>query len=296
MRTFTLLVNPHGGKKLGLQLLSKIRPALESRGLTLNVIETTHAGHAKEIAHTLDVDGIEGLLAIGGDGTLHEIINGMMTRTDGRSLPIGMIAGGSGNAFLLDLDLLDPHKAVNAICKGQTRPIDVARVTANKRVIYACNIIGWGLVTDIGRWSENLRWLGPVRYTITSLYGCLTAKKRPATLTLDNTEVIDEFIFAIGCVTRYTGKGMLVAPTAKLDDGLIDIVLVRRDASRRDLLNILAGIYSGKHLAHPLVEHHTVSRFSIKPTHNEGLNIDGEMNALTPVHVEMIPKAISAFA
>ncbi len=296
MRRFTLLVNPHGGKKRGRQLLSMVQPILESGGLSLDVIQTTHAGHATEIAHTLNVDGIEGLLAIGGDGTLNEIINGMMTRTDGHSLPIGMIAGGSGNSFLLDLDLLDPRKAVDAICKGHTRLIDVARVTANKRALYACNIIGWGLVTDIGVWAEHARWLGPVRYSLISLYACLSAKARPGSLTLDDRVITDEFIFAIGCVTRYTGKGMLIAPGAKLDDGLIDILFVRRGATRRDLLKILAGIYSGTHITHPLVEHHTVSRFSIEPTHNEGLNIDGEVKDQTPVHVEMLPKAISVFA
>ena len=70
---FILTVNPHGGKKLGPKLLTKVKPVFDAAGDDLFIIETTFAGHAKELANQLDLAGYDGFLAIGGDGTLHEI-------------------------------------------------------------------------------------------------------------------------------------------------------------------------------------------------------------------------------
>lgn len=295
MRTMYLLVNPHGGLKRGLHLLEQIRPILESADISLNIIETMHAGHAAELAHTLDMEKSDGLIAIGGDGTLHEIVNGMFTRKDGKKLPCGMIAGGSGNAFLTDLGLTDPVKAAEAICHGETRKVDVAEVRFQDTLIYSINIVGWGMVTDIGILAEEWRWLGPARYTLASLQKIYQPKTRAATLVLDDQTITDDFIFAIACVTRYTGKGMLIAPQAKLDDGIIDMILVRKGASRGDLLSILSGINKGTHINHPLVEHYPVSRFSLTPDHDEPLNIDGEVLGSTPFEVNMKEKALDVF-
>jgi len=81
-------------------VLRRIRPLLESGGGELNVIETQFAGHARELAHELDFDGYSGLIVIGGDGTMHEIVNGLLTRPDQEKVPIGLIPAGSGNAFM----------------------------------------------------------------------------------------------------------------------------------------------------------------------------------------------------
>ena len=91
---------------------------------------------------------------------MHEVINGLFLRSDEVSLPIGLIPAGTGNSFLHGCDCLDPLEAARRIIAGQTRPIDVAQVTLGDRVLYAFNIIGWGMVTDILIQSERLRWLG----------------------------------------------------------------------------------------------------------------------------------------
>ena len=114
---FYLTVNPHGGTKSGPEILKKIKPLFDNSNIELNIIETMFKGHAKELAEQLDFSDYDGLISIGGDGTLHEVVNGFMVRKDQNNFPIGIIPGGSGNSFMRDLELTDPIKAANFIKK-----------------------------------------------------------------------------------------------------------------------------------------------------------------------------------
>ena len=150
MKKFYLTLNPHGGQQKGPRLLKQILPVLEATNVELTIIETTFAGHANELAHKLDFDGYDGMIVIGGDGTMHEVVNGMLTRLDKKQLPIGLIPGGTGNSFMHDLELMNPVDAVKAIISGNTRQIDVAEVKINDMIKYAFNIIGiLGLILSI---------------------------------------------------------------------------------------------------------------------------------------------------
>ncbi len=296
MKKFYLTLNPHGGQKKGPKLLKQILPILEAANLDLTIIETTFAGHANELAHQLNFDGYEGMIVIGGDGTMHEVVNGMLTRPDKKQLPIGLIPGGTGNSFMHDLELMNPIDAAKAIISGNTRKIDVAEVNINHVIKYAFNIIGWGLVTDVGNKAEKWRWLGEARYTLLSVFEVLKYKPRSATLILDNDKIIDNFTFIIGCNTMYTGKGMKMAPKARLDDGLMDIVVVRHGPSRLKLLTMLPQVYDGTHINSPILEYYQVSEFSLIPERDEILNIDGEVLGTTPIHVKMMPAAFQVFS
>ena len=292
---FYLIINPHSGGKNGQKLLRLVKPIFESAGIELSIIETTFAGHARELANQLDFSGYDGFITIGGDGTIHEVVNGLLPRFDKKQIPIGVIPGGSGNSFMYDLDLLDPVKAARAIIDGNTRQIDVAEVKINHVTKYAVNIIGWGLVTDVGKKAERFRWLGESRYTFTSLIEVITQSPRYAKLLLDEKQIIDDYTFIIACNTIHTGKGMKMAPKAKLDDGLIDVVVVKYGISRFKLLSLLPKLFDGSHIENPIVEHYQVKEFSLIPVDDEILNIDGEILGSTPINVKMIPKAFTVF-
>ena len=111
MSKYYLAVNPHGGLKKGLGILEQVKPVFENDGAEVTILETEYAGHARNMARTVEIDGYDGFCAIGGDGTMHEVVNGMMNREDGRRLPIGLVTGGTGNSFMHDLDCLDPVNA-----------------------------------------------------------------------------------------------------------------------------------------------------------------------------------------
>ena len=292
---FIITVNPHGGKKLGPRLLNRVKPLFEAEGIELFVVETTFAGHAKELANQLNITEYDGFIGIGGDGTLHEIINGMLSRHDGRKIPIGIIPGGSGNSYMHDLQLTDPLKAAKAIINGKTRALDTAKVEVNHIIKYSNNMIGWGLVTDVGNQAEHFRWLGTNRYTILSVVEVLRHKSRPATLIMDDKKIEDEFIFIIACNSIHVGKGMKMAPKARLDDGLIDLIVIRSGVSRTRLLQVLPKLFDGSHINEPELEYYQTSQFSLIPETDEILNIDGEIMGSTPIQVNVIPKAFEMF-
>jgi len=292
---FIITVNPHGGTKQGPLLLKKVKPIFDAAGTELFIIDTTFAGHAQELANQLDLSDYDGFIGIGGDGTLHEITNGMLSRHDGKKIPIGIIPGGSGNSYMHDLQLTDPLKAAKAIINGNIRSLDTAKVEVNHVIKYANNMVGWGLVTDVGNKAEHFRWMGTNRYTILSVMEVFRHKSRSATLIMDDKKIEDEFTFIIACNSMHVGKGMKMAPKARLDDGLIDLIVIRAGASRTRLLQVLPKLFDGSHINEPEVEYFQTSKFSLIPETDEILNIDGEIMGSTPIKVEMISKAFEMF-
>ena len=103
-------------------------------------------------------------------------------------------------------------------------------------------------------------------------------------------------MFIIGCNSIHVGKGMKMAPKAKIDDGLIDVVVVDDEISRLRLLSVLPKLYKGTHIFEPEVKYYQSNEFSIFTEKNNILNIDGEIIGNTPIKVDVIPQIIEIFA
>ncbi len=292
MKKYYLLVNPAGGTKKGMKILEMVKPIFDKSEVHVDILQTEYAGHANHLANTLDLSGYNGLCAIGGDGTLFEIVNGMLKRKDNQNFPLGLITGGTGNAFMHDLNCLDPIEASERIIKGNLRSVDIARVETPNNFYFSFNIIGWGLVADAGYLAEYFRLLGGLRYDVASVLEVLKGKRRISRLILDDEVVDDDFVFVIACNTIHTGKAMRIAPDAKFDDGKIDLIIVR-NASKTELLKLFPKLFTGEHVKSKLVECRQVQKFSIISDENSSLIIDGELIGSTPVHVTMEPKKIN---
>jgi len=120
----------------------------------------------------------------------------------------------------------------------------------------------------------------------------LKGKDRFAKLKIENKVINDNFIFVIGCNTIHTGKAMKMAPIAKLDDGKIDLLIVRK-TSRVNLLKLFPKLFSGDHIKSPLVEYRQVENFSIYVEESNDLTIDGEIIGTTPLNVQMVPRMVN---
>jgi len=107
---------------------------------------------------------------------------------------------------------------------------------------------------------------------------------------------VDDFTFIIACNSIHVGRGMKMAPKAKLDDGLIDLIVVRAGATRKRLLQVLPKLFDGTHIHEPEVSYYQTSQFSLHPKKNVTLNIDGEIMGSTPINVKMIPRTIEIFS
>ena len=291
MKKYYLTVNPYGGGKKGPKILKDVLPLFEQKNIELNIIETEYAGHNRDLANQLNMDGYDGFCCIGGDGTLNEVINGLLTRKDRLKFPIGLITGGTGNSFMHDLDCLDPIEAANKIISDKRRFIDVFSCNTDGKTFYGFNILGWGIPTDANILADKLRWMGPQRYNFASIIEVLRHKKRFARVIIDNNSIGADFAFIIGCNTIHTGKGMRMAPLARLNDGLIDLIIVRK-VSRFKLLKLFPKVFSGKHIGDPGVDYRQVKQFKFMSEDNSQLNLDGEVLGSTPVEVKILPKEV----
>jgi len=289
-----VILNPRGGSGRGAAILDKVRPVFAAANIELEVHATTHRGHATELAASLELDDCDGLCSIGGDGTNHEVVCGLMRRPSPSAVPLGIIPGGTGNSLAQHLGCLDPITAAKKIVASNIVPLDVAKVATEAGTQHSINIVGWGAAVDINRTAERLRWLGGIRYSLAALWEILRARRRPMKITLDGDVIDDSFQMVLACNTRFTGKGMLLAPRAKLDDRLLDVILVRR-ATRRQMLQLFSRVYDGSHVELPCVDYRQVSRLELASPGCEGLNIDGELKGNLPVRVEMVPGALRLF-
>ncbi len=291
MKKLYLTVNPFGGHKKGPKILKEVIPLFNENNIQLNVIETEYAGHNKKIAMEVDMNGYDGFCCIGGDGTMSEVINGVMNRKDLNRFPLGLITGGTGNSFMHDINCLDPVEATKRIIDGKRRKIDIFSCKTPDKLFYGFNILGWGIPTDANLLADKMRWIGSQRYNLASILEVLSHRKRFARVSIDNNSIASDFAFIIGCNTIHTGKGMKMAPLARLDDGLIDLIIVRK-VSRFKLLKLFPKVFAGNHISDPGVDYRQVKKFSILPEKDRQLNIDGEVLGTTPVEVEVLPQEI----
>ena len=291
MKKLYLTVNPFGGHKKGPKILKEVIPLFDENNIQLNVIETEYAGHNKKIAMEVDMNGYDGFCCIGGDGTMSEVINGVMSRKDINRFPLGLITGGTGNSFMHDINCLDPIEATKRIIDGKRRKIDIFSCKTPDKLFYGFNILGWGIPTDANLLADKMRWIGSQRYNLASILEVLSHRKRFARVSIDNNSIASDFAFIIGCNTIHTGKGMKMAPLARLDDGLIDLIIVRK-VSRFKLLKLFPKVFAGNHISDPGVDYRQVKKFSILPEKDRQLNIDGEVLGTTPVEVEVLPQEI----
>ena len=295
MRRLLIVMNPRSGTRCGLTVMEQVTPTFAAAGIELDVRVTEGPGHARSMMKSADLSGFDGLCVAGGDGTVHEVTDGLMQRGDPISVPLGIIPAGTCNTLAQHLQFDDPLEAARQIVAGETLPIDVVRVLLNDEVIYCLDIVGWGAVSDINATAERLRWLGPSRYGVAALWQILRAKRRRATLSLDGQTIDDEFLFVIACNPKYTGSGMKLAPHAEIGDGKLDVIVVRR-ATRWQMLKLFSKVFDGSHLKLSCVEYHQVRSFALTSQTRDALDLDGEMKGHTPLSAEVLPSALRLFA
>ena len=291
MKNIFLIVNPQSGTKNYNKVLNYVVNEFDKYEIEYTLNKTEYSGHAIELVRSCDITKYDFVCAIGGDGTLYEVLNGMLTRDDEKKIPVGLIPGGTGNSFMKTIDCLDPMDAINKIINNIPRSIDVMRVKAANKKYYSLNLVGWGMATDISVFAEKLRFIGGQRYNIASIFEIVKNKKREAKLIVDGKEREDDFCFIISCNTKYVGKGMRMAPNALIDDGLIDLIIVKK-TSRATLLSVFPKLFNGTHIEHDACEYLQCHSFSIIPKENGQLNIDGEIIGHTPVDVDIVKEGI----
>lgn len=268
---FDIIINPKGGKGKSLKALEQVEKILRGHGAEYAVHNTEYAGHATELARELSAKPDTKLIVMGGDGSFNEVLNGI---TDFNNVTLGIVACGTGNDFIRASG--HPRKvkdAVELILKGNTGYIDYIDV-GNRRCL---NVAGAGMDVDVLiRYANMKAFHGKVKY-YASLFDTLAhVKWHKLRITVDGKSM-DKSVFMIGvgngtCI----GGGMPICPDAKVDDGLLSIVIVNEMKKCRIPIE-LPGFLSGKHVKKDYTEVYSGKEVRIEVLDDGKIELDGEV-------------------
>ena len=290
-----IIYNPWAGHGHAGKVLPQIKEYLQEINFEYDILMTKHQGHGVDLTKDADFSKYSGVIAAGGDGTLFEVINGYYRNTSSIRIPIGVLPVGTGNAFVRDMDLHhhDWKPAIDIINAGETRKFDVGHFTTEGQTWYYLNILGLGLVADIGATAIKMKTLGNISYTIGSLYHILKLKPFTVKMEIDDEVIERENVFVEISNTRYTAN-FLMAPNAKTDDGLLDITILG-PKSRIGLIRSFPKIITGEHIHMKEVECFQASHIRIETNIPKVLTPDGELMGTTPLEVDCLKQAIDVF-
>jgi YegS/Rv2252/BmrU family lipid kinase len=274
---------------------------------------TTAPGQALSLAGAATRRGVDRIVVAGGDGTIGEVVTGVLQASSevessleaSRRPVLGLLPMGSGQDLVRTLELprrLEP--ALELIASGVTRELDAARVElrdAQGALVerYLLGQASAGLAAEtvrlVGRQSKRMG--ARLGFLVGSVAAILSHRPWEMRVEVDGEKIYEGPVSLIVAANgRYFGAGMQVAPLARPDDGLLEIVLVRGVVPAR-LLAALPSIYSGRHLSHPAVSRHPARSLRVEPLRTPALvAVDGEGLGMLPMHVEVRPAAIRVLA
>lgn len=295
------IVNPVSGNKRGEKVWKQIQKVLEAEKVAYEVRVTSKKGEARELARALLAQGnLKKIVAVGGDGTVNEVVNGWFDAE--ANCLFGHIPTGSGNDFARAHRIpMEPLAAWKEIAAGEgERTIDL--LCLNKRI--AVNAVGAGFDGQIAQtaneayYKKICNWLrlGAVAYSISVLRVLFSYQPGTVYLEIDGEifEQHDVWMITVSNVANY-GGGMLISPQALPDDGLADICLIRK-LGRWELLRAFPKIFTGGHVNHPAVQFYRGKEIKVSSELPLLAHADGEVVAETPIQVELLPQRLRIIA
>ena len=295
---FLAVVNPAaGGGACGRHAVATI-DRLRQSGLEIDVFETRAAGDARVRAREELAAGRRDFIAVGGDGTSFEIVNGLLDQPIPVARPsLGFLPLGTGNSFLRDFSDQGAEYAIEALIQGKRRPCDVIRVSTtggSTGTLHYINIFSIGFVADVCA-TRNRRFpgLGEFGYSLSTVLRVATLRPYVFPMRTDGRsgEDSEPLTFLSINNSRFTGGKMMMAPDANTRDGLLDIIRVGR-MGRISLLQTFPKIFKGTHIHHPAVACHQAPGVDFRLDAEVDVMIDGEMLKFNPTRLEVVPGAI----
>jgi len=292
-----LIANPRAGRGTADQALPRIERVLTSSNLSYRVVRTTRPGHAGEAARQALRDGERFLVAVGGDGTVHEVVNGMIE--DGKPLApdavLGVVAAGSGCDLIRSFGLpSDAEQAAAHLAGDQVRPIDVGTVTcADGETRCFVNIAQVGLGAAVVARAAGLRagrLLGGARYAAAFWLALPGFRPAPVRLDADTHSYAWRAFNVVVANCRFYGGGMQISPNSDPCDRLLDILVMTGPKS--DSFATLPKVYKGAHLPHRNIAELRAAQLSVEADPEFPVEADGELLGTTPASFGIIPGAI----
>jgi diacylglycerol kinase (ATP) len=298
MNRFFAIVNPAAGGGRSAKLAGPALARLREQGLHVDVIASTGPGHAVQLAREAYDQGYRHFLAVGGDGTAHEILNGIFaSRESVTRIALGFLPLGTGNSFLRDFTNDGARASLEALLAGRTRPVDLLRLTHAKGEVFSFNVLSVGFTADVAMLTNRVfKPLGPFGYLLGVFVRVVQLRRRVFALKCDNDAGWDDrrCLFLTFNNSKFTGGKMMIAPNADASDGLIEFVRWG-PIGRLGLMRMLPKLYDGTHIAHPLASRRAVRHVEFHPQAPMDVMIDGEVTTLECRAIDVIPAAVDIY-
>ena len=267
------------------------------------LLETREPGHAERLAAAATDLGHDRVVAVGGDGTIQEVLNGLMSAgvaPAGGPPSLGIVPGGSGNDLARSLGLPGaPLEALAVALGASTQLLDIGHAAQDGATRFFAAAGGTGFDAQVAHTmaTRTQRWQrGRAGYFLATLNELRRFRNRELRLRLatdDGSRAIEgRFLFVAFANGPYYGGGMQICPDASTMDGLLDVCLVG-DISRLGALRELPGIYRAAHVDHPLVEIVRVRELAIEGQAGTRVHLDGEPFGELPAQVSVLPGAVA---
>jgi diacylglycerol kinase (ATP) len=295
---FIAIVNPAAGGGRSAKLAGSEIARLRARGLSIDVIASMGPGHASELSREAYDQGYRKFLAVGGDGTAHEIINGIFAREKAvQRIELGFLPLGTGNSFLRDFTSNGAESSLQALESGRKRRVDLLRLHHSTGIIYSFNLLSVGFTADVGAITNRVfKPFGHLGYLLGVFVKVAQLNRRAFKLRCDDDKDWDErrCLFLTFNNSKYTGGTMLIAPDADPSDGLIEYVRWG-PIGRLGLMRMLPRLYDGTHIVHPLASRRAVRRVEFDLDAPVDVMVDGEIITVKCQILEILPGAMDVY-
>ncbi len=268
---YDIIVNPLGGKGKSLKALKAAEKIFAERGVEYTVHNTEYAGHATELARELSRKPEAKILVFGGDGSFNEVLNGI---ENFENVTLGIVPCGTGNDFVRASGHPTKIKeAIDLILKDNVGYIDYIDVGSRR----CLNVAGAGMDVDVLlRYASMKAFRGKLKYYASLIDTLIHVKWHKLRLTIDG-KTMDKSVFMIGvgngtCI----GGGMPICPDAKVDDGLLSVVIVNEMKKSRIPVE-LPGFLSGKHVKKDYTEVYSAKEVTVEVLDDGKIELDGEV-------------------
>lgn len=300
-----IMINPEaGGGRAKKEWVSSVEQKLQKAGIDFEAVFSSHIGHGIILTIQAIQNGYRHIIAVGGDGTFNEVINGILLQktVPTTDITLAMLPLGTGNDWIKTMKIpTNIDDAIGIVKKGNIYLHDAGFATyyegKAKKERYFLNVAGTGFDAYVAQRMGNAsKRFGKLTYFIELAKGLFKYSTIPVLIKTKVAEKSREvsakiFTVAIGNC-KYFGSGMKIAPDAVPNDGLFDITLIK-DISKMGVIGELKNLYAGTFVSHPQVEQFRTTSLSIDaPDHAIYLQLDGELLGHGPIELEMVPQAL----
>ena len=294
--TFLAVINPAAGGGRCRKLVPEALNRLRAGGIKLDVVETSGPGQGANLARDAYSRGYRKFIAVGGDGTSYEIVNGLFPREEtGETVSLAFLPLGTGNSFLREFTDRGVDHAIEALLAGRSQPCDVVRLRHADGVLHYINLLAMGFAADVATLrSRRFSGWGELGYQSSIFISLTRFRRRPFPLQVDREERIDRrpCLFLTFNNSKFTGGTMMIAPKAEVNDGLIEYVRWG-PIGRVGLIRNLPTLYDGTHIHHPLAERRSAQRIDFHLEAPVDVMVDGEVLTLQCQTLDVLPSALN---